>query len=185
MMKIVLFTASLLLSVITVCNSAPGGIVANVATAKRTWQSSTYMDLGTVALVAGLAVDQDTNYVLGNGDVGYHCSHTNSELNAWWVVDLGAVQTINSVRLTPRYPFLPRLADFVVGVSNLSPEQRAPKVGSYPVCATFNGAPTKQEPITLTCKGAPTGRYIVVQLLNTNYLEICELEVFSSGAIPN
>jgi len=181
-MKIVVFAAALFLSAIAVCKSDL--VAINVATTQKTWQSSTYLAWGAYYLVAGLAVDRDTSQD-PNTNAQFHCSITNADQNAWWVVDLGEIQTINSVRLTPRYVTLARIANFIVGVSNLSPDQRGPYLGSYPVCAQYNGTPTAAEPITLTCSGAPTGRYLIVQLPTANFLEICELEVFSSPAVPS
>jgi len=155
-------------------------VQVNVATAKKTWQSSIYA-AGGLYQVAGYAVDLDTEHL---GDPAkFHCSHTNSDVNAWWVVDLGDVQQVAFVRITPRVETIDRIANAIVGVSNISPDQRGPVINGYPVCGQVSGTPSKNGPITITCAPIPPGRFVVIQLPGQNYLELCEVEVFAYSAL--
>ena len=72
-----------------------------------------------------------------------------------------------------------RLRNFVVGVTNIRPSRSSPPVrGSYPLCARYVGVPPADSIITLRCDpNTPAGRYVIVQLPEIDYLEICELEV--------
>ena len=74
--------------------------------------------------------------------------------------------------------FLPadRLRNFQMGTTNTSPQQQAPANGNYRVCATRGPALGRGETGSFDCNG--TGRYVIVQLKYSNYLTLCEVEVF-------
>lgn len=67
----------------------------NLALGKKAYQSSTpYPNMGQ----AGKAVDGNTDGNWSNGSV----THTNSEANPWWEVDLGAMYDIEKIRVWNR-----------------------------------------------------------------------------------
>lgn len=148
------------------------GQVLNVAVNKPALQSSNYFAGGP----ASRAVD-------GNRDGGWggaSLTHTNSEAQAWWQVDLGAIYSINDVRLWNRTDCCgDRLTNFVVLVSNvpfhstsLAETQAQPGVSSYAFPGQ-GGRPT-------TIAVGRTGRHVRVQLAGTNYLTLAEVEVFGA-----
>ena len=69
------------------------GAEVNIGHGKIAYQSST-----RYSGVASLAVDGNTNRDFRAGS----CSHTDSELSPWWMVDLGHHCTISSVRVYNR-----------------------------------------------------------------------------------
>ncbi|KAI2645171.1 Fucolectin-1 [Labeo rohita] len=68
--------------------------IGNLALGAKTAQSSTFTFLGS----AEHAVDgnSNSNFALGS------CTHTNTEHNPWWRVDLGSDYTISCVTITNR-----------------------------------------------------------------------------------
>ena len=85
----------------------------NVALGKVATQSST-ASFG-VASPASLAVDGNVDGAFNNGSV----THTNSDANAWWEVDLGAPQALHTVRVWNRSDAAPeRLTDFYLLLSS-------------------------------------------------------------------
>ena len=122
---------------------------------------------------ADRAVDGDTDGAFGNGSV----THTASEAEAWWEVDLGDVAYIESVRVWNRDVNPDRLDDFYVFVSetpftstDVALTLADPDVSSYYV-------DTPPSPDTEVFVGE-TGRYVRIQLTGTNYLSLAEVEVF-------
>jgi len=158
----------------------------NLALNKPTCQSSTYTgDWGT--LVARLAADGDTRTDPSTGA----CTHTqqgNAINLSWWVVDLCQERTIDHVVIYGRsdtaYPEYQRLKQFNVGITNVDPNVVEPKPGNYHVCAysaTYPNPPAAR--LSLTCSAtANRGRYVIVQFATvSDYLTICELEVYASA----
>ena len=73
-----------------------------------------------------------------------------------------------------------RLHDFQVGVSENSPNDITPAVTNYPLCATYSGPAGAVTDIS--CIAPVDGRYVIVQISGyTEYLTICELQVFGVG----
>lgn len=73
------------------------GPAANLALGKTATQSSTYTGGGGPG-PAARGVDGNTDGNFANGSV----THTNTEADPWWQVDLGAVKTINQVEVWGR-----------------------------------------------------------------------------------
>lgn len=142
----------------------------NLALGKPAIQSSLY---GTG--VASYAVD-------GNPSGGI--THTQNNAQAWWQVDLGGVRPISTIAIWNRTDCCAeRLKNFVVLVSDqpfvstsLDLTQTQAGVSSYP----FGGQAGR--PTTLTINR--TGRYVRVQLLDTNYLSLAEVEIFQGTVQP-
>ena len=156
--------------------TANGGTLTNFALNKTATQSSTHSS----GAVASRAVDGNTNGVFTNNSV----THTNSDANAWWHVDLGQVQSINTIKVWNRVEFPERLTNFYVFVSDVP-------FTSTNLTTTINQAGVSSYQTTGQC-GFPTevavnrtGRYIRVQLAGTNYLSIAEVQVLGTAAPTN
>jgi YD repeat-containing protein len=145
---------------------------ANLALNKTATQSSTHAS----GAVAGRAVDGNTNGVFTSNSV----THTLNDVNAWWQVDLGQVETIGIIKVWNRVEFPERLSNFYVFVSDqpftstdLTTTQNQAGVSSYSISAQC-GFPTEL--------GIDrTGRYVRVQLAGTNYLSIAEVQVWTGS----
>lgn len=147
---------------------------SNVALGKTATQSST-----TNSATASRAVDGNTSGVFANGSV----THTSSELNAWWHVDLGQVETLGTIKVWNRVEFQERLTNFYVFVSdqpftsnNPATTQNQAGVSTY-YTAGQCGFPTE---LSIN----RTGRYVRVQLAGTNYLSIAEVQVWTGSSSP-
>jgi hypothetical protein len=155
---------------------SPTPTPTNLAQGKPATQSS---DL--FGGVASRAADGNTNGAWSGGSV----THTDSSAQAWWQVDLGAVQQLQSVRLWNRTDCCSnRLSNFYVLVSDvpftstsLSETLAQAGVSSYHVPG--------QAAVTTTLTAGRTGRYVRVQLAGTGYLALAEVEVLGvAGPAP-
>ncbi len=148
-------------------------ILENVALNKTVSQSSTSHNG-----LATRAVDGNTSGNWGNGSV----THTSSEANAWWEVDLHEVTDIDSIEIWGRTDCCSdRLSDYYVFVSD------------DPFTSTDLNTTLNQSGVTAfyfnTTAGTPTGisldqtgRYVRVQLNETNPLSLAEVVVYSEIA---
>lgn len=137
----------------------------NVAVSKTAFQSSTFGSL----YGPGVAVDGNTNAV-------YNWTHTNSDYNAWWYVDLGATFDISSIHILNRadgYGF--RLSNYFVAIL----ADGTSSVGDFNapfVAALYNAGTAGLEETWTT--GGKAGRYVKVQFNNhADYLSLAEVEV--------
>jgi RHS repeat-associated protein len=145
----------------------------NLAQGKAATQSS---ELGGAP--ASRAVDGNTSGNWANSSV----THTNYNTQAWWEVDLGSVQSIQSIKVWNRTDCCgDRLANFYVFVSdvpftstNLTATQNQAGVSSFYTVGQ-GGSPTT---VTLN----RTGRYVRVQLAGADYLSLAEVEVLGTPA---
>ncbi len=146
----------------------------NLARGKTAVQSSTYE-----SAFAARAVDGNRDGVYGAGSV----THTNSEANAWWEVDLGASHQLFAVRLWNRADCcLERLANFYVLTSD------TPMTGRTLAQLLADSSVTRVQtsgaaPATQLLSLAPRARYLRVQLAGTNYLQLAEVEVHGRLAL--
>jgi len=70
------------------------------------------------------------------------------------------------------------LTNFIVGVTNISPNNVAPIFGGYSVCAQYPGYPLAGSTVSVYCQPyTPPGQYVIIQTPGTQYLSFCELEV--------
>jgi len=142
----------------------------NVALGKAATQSSTYN-----GSTASRAVDGNTDGTLSRGSV----SHTSSEANAWWEVDLGAGHQILALRLWNRADCCAeRLSNFYVLASESPMAGRTlASLLSDPLVASMQVAGAA--PLTqLVSLATARARYVRVQLASTNFLQLAEVEVF-------
>ncbi len=146
----------------------------NVALTGTATQSSTYPS--ALQFDAGNAIDGD----LSGTNISGSLTHTVSESQAWWELDLGRVMEIDTVRLWNRTDCCSdRLSDFNVLTStvpfvsqDLQTTQSQSGVVDFPV----NGVAGRQTDITVN----GLARYIRVQLRGTNALQLAEVQVFGS-----
>ncbi|MBW7944186.1 DUF2341 domain-containing protein [Patescibacteria group bacterium] len=145
---------------------------SNVALNKSAAQSSTNSGAD-----ASRAVDGNTN---GNW-AGNSVSHTNSDANAWWQVDLGAVYDLSHINIYNRTDCCgTRLSNFYIFVSdvpftstNLSTTLAQSGVSSYYISGAA-GSPTQRA-------FGRTGRYVRIQLSGTDYLHMAEVEIYGKN----
>lgn len=145
----------------------------NLAQGRTATQSSTFE-----SAAASRAVNGNTNGDYRAGSV----THTNSNANAWWQVDLGATNTIDSLQLWNRTDCCQsRLSNFYVFVSTANQSGRSfNTILNDASVWRFYQAGTA--PSTLNIPAGINGRYVRVQLAGTNYLSLAEVRAF--GALP-
>jgi hypothetical protein len=161
-----------------ICNEVsqtcePSAWSSNVALGKSATQSSNYYtDQGGPDLV----VDGNTDGIFNNGS----CNHTGLDQNGWWEVDLGEVYNISSIEIWNRMDDSPvnnRLNPFYLFVSDdpfSSTDLETTKnqsgvwhvYRSHPVWPDFNAYVAR------------TGRYVRIQLDDTEYLHMAEVKVW-------
>lgn len=155
-----------------VAESAPPPPPTNVAAGKAATQVSTY-DVAA----ASRAVDGNTDGNYWNNSV----THTAGGAQEWWQVDLGAVYSLQTIKVWNRTDCGgERLSNFYVFVSDapfdstdLTTTQNQAGVSSY-FTAGQGGTPT-----TITLNRA--GRYVRVQLSGPGVLSLAEVEVLGTS----
>ena len=150
----------------------------NLALGGTATQSSTLP--GTAG--ASLAVDGNTDGNFYDGSV----TATNQDVNAWWQVDLGTSASINTVTIWNRTDCCgSRLSDYWVFVSNTpflasdTPATLQTRAGTFASHQT-----TAPNPSTTIAVGGAQGRYVRVQLSDTDYLSLAEVQVTGTGGGP-
>lgn len=151
--------------------AATGG--GNLALRKRATQSSTGYGGNPERAVDG---NTDGNYSANS------VSHTNNRPHEWWQVDLGSVEQIGSARIWNRTDCCrERLIKFYVLVSDvpfysedLSLVLNMPGIQKY-YHEGIGGRPS-EIPINRT------GRFVRIQLAETDYLSLAEVEIFGPQA---
>ena len=148
----------------------------NLAQGKAATQSSTLP--GYAGAGAGSAADGNTDGSFYDGSV----TATNADSNAWWQVDLGAPSAVNSVVVWNRTDCCgSRLSDYWVFVSNTpflasdTPATLANRAGTFASHQT--AAPNPSTTILVGMQG----RYVRVQLSDTDYLSLAEVQVLGTG----
>jgi hypothetical protein len=147
---------------------------ANVAQGATASQSSTY---GGAA--ASQAVDGDTTGAWSSNSL----SCTTSELNAWWQVDLGGLYEINVMDVWNRTDGCQdRLADFSVFVSDVpfTSNTVAGTLAQDGVWSRHVVIPGGPRP-DVSLWADTVGRYVRIQLGDTDYLTLAEVQVFGQA----
>ena len=140
----------------------------NVAAGRGAKQSSTNAGI----YLPNLAVNGNA---LGESD-----SHTNSESEAWWQVDLGSLQSISTVDIDNVFTstYWHRMSNFYVFVSDAEIPDTA-KVADIlnmtGVSAYYRIGPFYAYKYDVNRRG----RYVRIQLTGTNYLNPMEVRVWS------
>ncbi|VVS94678.1 galactose-binding domain-containing protein [Desulfoluna spongiiphila] len=145
----------------------------NRALGKPTAQSSTYN--GTAhAAHAARAVDGNPN---GNWAAG-SVTHTNSDPNAWWQVDLGAQTDISRIELANRTDCCAdRLSHFYLFISD-APMGNRPLADLLVDDSVTRHYQESLSETTLTLPVSAQGRYVKIQLDGTGILSLAEVEVY-------
>lgn len=128
--------------------------------------------------VASRAVDGNTDGNWADNSV----SHTNSEANAWWQVDLGVLASINSVVVWNRTDCCSsRLGDYWVFVSPnpFNPSDTPTNLQSRP--STWSSHQTSAPNPSTALYPNTQGRYVRVQLSGTDYLSLAETQVWGTS----
>ena len=146
----------------------------NLALGKSATESSTLPGSPS----ANVAVDGKTDGAFFDGSV----TATNQDPNAWWQVDLGVSSTISSVVVWNRTDCCgSRLSDFWVFVSNTpflatdTPATLQNRAGTF--ASHITTAPNPSTSINV----AAAGRYVRVQLSDTDYLSLAEVQVLGNA----
>jgi hypothetical protein len=152
----------------TLASAAPLDLAWNKAAS----QSSTLIPGATDA---SAAVDGNTD---GNFADGF-LTHTGSDANAWWEVDLGSSVTVGTVVVWNRTDCCgTRLNDYWIFVSNTpflstdTPSTLQSRAGTWSSHQTATPGPNSGISV------GTQGRYVRVQLSGTNYLSLAEVQVF-------
>ncbi len=152
---------------------------SDLAQGKPATQSSTFSGIAPAA--AGSAVDGNTDGNFSDGSV----TATNADANAWWQVDLGVPASVSSIAIWNRTDCCAgRLSDYWVFVSNTpflptdSPANLQNRAGTFASHQTT--APNPSTTITVNAQG----QYVRVQLSDTDYLSLAEVQVFGTGGSP-
>lgn len=160
---------------VTLTPTAPAG--ADLAVGKAASQSSTISGFG--AADASLAADGNTDGNFWDHSV----SHTNSEANAWWQIDLGSSAAISTIAIWNRTDCCSdRLGDYWVFVSDTpfaptdTPATLQGRAGTWSRHQT-----TFPNPSTSIAVNAQ-GRYVRVQLSGAEYLSLAEVQIFGTAA---
>ena len=172
-------TDYLSLAEVEVAGSGGGPPVTNLAFQKPATQSSTFPAYasrsGYNPAAAGSAVDGNTD---GNF-FDLSVTATNADPNAWWQVDLGAAATISYVTIWNRTDCCGgRLGDYWVFISNTpflptdTPATLQNQAGVFASHQTVAPNPSVSIPVGVQ------GRYVRVQLSDTDYLSLAEVQVF-------
>ena len=156
-----------------------GTTLTNLSHGRPATQSSTLAGYTTTG--ASYAVDGNTDGSFFNGSV----THTNTDANAWWQVDLGASAAVTSVTIWNRTDCCSsRLTDYWVFVSDtpfLATDMPATLQNR---ASTFYSHQTTAPNPSVIIPFTARGRYVRVQLSGTDNLSLAEVEVYGTGGSP-
>ena len=73
--------------------------------------------------------------------------------------------------------------NFIVGLTNVSPVDSTPTLFNYTLCGQYPGSVPAAATVSLYCQdNLPPFRYVIVQFpLTDDYMNVCEIEVFTEG----
>ena len=168
-------TNSLTLAEVQVIGTAAGG--SNLAPGRTATQSSTLAGYATAA--AGAAIDGNTGGNFFDGSV----THTNSEANAWWQIDLGASANISSLEIFNRTDCCgERLGDYWIFISDTPFNSTDTPAGLQSRAATWSNHQTSAPDPSATIAAGAQGRYVRIQLSGANSLSLAEVRVIGIPA---
>ncbi|XP_056286728.1 fucolectin-1-like [Pseudoliparis swirei] len=106
------------------------------------------------------------------------CSHTGKTETTWWRLILPAMYRITSVSITNRNDVPERINNAMILIGNCPMNNG----NNNPICAVIPSIPSGSTK-TFNC-GGMIGRFVNVYL-NSEYLTICELEVYGELVTPS
>ncbi len=170
----------ILLLFVFICNLSPHAIAApgdNIAPNGTATASSEY----DASRTADKAIDGDTNGTFSGGAL----FSSQSSNQAWWQLDLGAVNNIGDIivfrRTSGSTGAQNRLETAMLFVSEVPFTSSDPFVlQADPNVTSFSFSNPVPNPSTFTLN--TTGRYVRVQLTDTDFLQIAELQVIEGAA---
>jgi hypothetical protein len=172
--KKVLASFIILVMVLSLVITTPGTVTVmadtlsstNIAQGKTATQSSTAYSAG-----ASRAVDGNTDGNYGNSSV----THTDSDAQAWWMVDLGSTCNIGDIKVYNRTDAcMDRLNDYNIIILDANNSQ-----------VWTNHQTAFPNPSTTVSAGGVNGRYVKVQLTGTNNLSLAEVQVYQYTVVTN
>ncbi|XP_078656280.1 fucolectin-like isoform X1 [Branchiostoma floridae x Branchiostoma belcheri] len=163
-----LFALLLLLGHSAEANMCAGIRSTNLAKNRPATQSST-----AHRGVASRAVDGSRHPLWKAGS----CTHTASQTNPWWRVDLGSSQCVDSLVVVNRLDCCSeRLDGFTVHVGD------NPDVLKNPTCGGPQSVSRQRGNVMSIGCGGRTGRYVGISLTGSSrVLTLCEVEVFGGA----
>jgi hypothetical protein len=166
-------TNNLSLAEVQVFGTGGAPAPTDVAQGKAATQNSTFPGYATDGAAA--AVDGNTDGNFGDGSV----TATNLDPNPWWQVDLGNSTAVSSIVIWNRTDCCSsRLNDYWVFISDTpflasdTPTTLQNRAGTFASHQTT--APSPSAIIAAVAQG----RYVRVQLTNSNYLSLAEVQVY-------
>jgi len=80
-----------------------------------------------------------------------------------------------------------RSDNFIIGLTNWSPELVPPVLWNYTVCGQYPGAVEAGATVSLKCTNAdlPLARYVIVQFPISDNMNFCELDVCARGRLSH
>ncbi|XP_068756831.1 uncharacterized protein [Montipora capricornis] len=148
----------------------------NIVAGKSTTQSSIYSDQYSNG-TSDKAVDGNPDQEFKNG----HCSRTLKDNPSWWRVDLNSPVQVFEVRI-------------VIGNSPSSDGSNVTRnqvyiitlgdsfnVTNNPVCARWNGSFDLEASLVCNINPPRSGRYVGILTTRRQFLQLCEVEIFSKG----
>ena len=105
------------------------------------------------------------------------CAHTENDDEPWIQIDLKSPMFIRFMRVYLRKNFakLNRFKNATFGVGKVGMKEGP---DSQRICNSFEGTPRESGIVTRACL-MQTNRYVFVQLMERNYLTVCEFQVFA------
>ncbi|MCE1252780.1 MAG: peptidoglycan DD-metalloendopeptidase family protein [Anaerolineae bacterium] len=152
--------------------AVPSATIKNLAQGKSASQSSNAENASPARAVDG---NTDGNYRNNS------TTHTNSEAQAWWEVDLGAIGNIQYIKLWNRTDCCSdRLSNLHVLVSDapFSSKNLQSSINQAGVSDYYYSGQVGQNMVVNVGR---TGRYVRVQLTGTNILSLAEVEVWGGA----
>ena len=135
----------------------------------------------TTASPASRAVDGNVDGNWGSGSV----SHTGNTPNAWWQVDLGAVQEIHAVQIWNRTDCCStRLSNFYLFISKEPFTSNDPAVLAANPDVWHHYVSGAAGRTTTIPTDSEYGRYVRVQLDHQDYLNLAEVQVWGTPGEP-
>jgi len=105
-------------------------------------------------------------------------------LGALALLRLGPVLYVSRVRHMSFYfvHTAHRYVNFIVGLTNVSPNISTPTLYNYTLCGQYPGSVTNGTTVSVKCRdNLPPFRYVIVQLPLSGFLVACEVEVLVRG----
>ncbi|XP_068676912.1 neuropilin-2-like [Montipora foliosa] len=149
----------------------------NIVAGKSTTQSSIYSDdysNGT----SDKAVDGNPDQEFKNG----HCSRTLEDDPSWWRVDLSSPVQVFEVRIvTGNSPLFDGSNVTRNQVYNITLGDSL-NVTNNPVCARWDGSFDLEASLVCHINPPRSGRYVGILTTRRQFLQLCEVEIFSKGS---